>query len=54
MVMHQFHPAVADWFERHFSELSEVQALAWPAILAKSHTLITAPTDSGKHWLLTW
>lgn len=46
--MHQFHPAVADWFQRHFGAPSEVQALAWPAIQAGKHTLIAAPTGSGK------
>jgi len=45
---HQFHPAVADWFARHFSRPSEVQALAWPAIQSGRHTLIAAPTGSGK------
>ena len=48
MIMRQFHPAVADWFERHFDRPSEVQALAWPAILAGQNTLIAAPTGSGK------
>jgi len=48
MIMRQFHPAVADWFERHFDRPSDVQALAWPAILAGQNTLIAAPTGSGK------
>ncbi len=48
MQTHQFHPAVADWFQRHFSRPSGVQALAWPAIQAGRNTLIAAPTGSGK------
>ncbi|MES9993308.1 MAG: DEAD/DEAH box helicase [Candidatus Thiodiazotropha sp.] len=48
MFSHQFHPAVAAWFERHFGQPTEVQALAWPAIQAAQNTLISAPTGSGK------
>jgi ATP-dependent Lhr-like helicase len=43
-----FHPAVADWFSRHFPEPTPAQAQAWPAIKAGEHTLIAAPTGSGK------
>src|SRR3954465_12593983 len=43
-----FHPAVADWFSRHFPEPTLAQAQAWPAIKAGEHTLIAAPTGSGK------
>jgi ATP-dependent Lhr-like helicase len=43
-----FHPAVADWFSRHFPEATPAQAQAWPAIKAGEHTLIAAPTGSGK------
>ncbi len=43
-----FHPAVADWFDRHFDTPSEVQRQAWPAIHAGKNTLIAAPTGSGK------
>lgn len=48
MATHSFHPAVTDWFERHFKQPSPVQAEAWPAIQAGQHTLIAAPTGSGK------
>ncbi|MDJ0832002.1 MAG: DEAD/DEAH box helicase [Gammaproteobacteria bacterium] len=48
MQTYQFHPAVKDWFERHFDGPSDVQAQAWPAIQSGSHTLIAAPTGSGK------
>src|SRR4051812_8043355 len=43
-----FHPAVADWFSRHFPEATPAQVQAWPAIKAGEHTLIAAPTGSGK------
>ena len=44
----QFHAAVEDWFYRHFSAPSEVQAQAWPAIQAGQNTIIAAPPGSGK------
>ena len=44
----EFHPAVADWFQRQFGAPSEVQDRAWPAIQAGNNTLIAAPTGSGK------
>src|SRR5262245_59379314 len=43
-----FHPAVRDWFLKHFPAPTEPQAQAWPAIKAGKHTLIAAPTGSGK------
>ncbi|MET1027259.1 MAG: DEAD/DEAH box helicase [Dongiaceae bacterium] len=43
-----FHPAVSDWFTRHFPTPTPAQAQAWPAIKAGEHTLIAAPTGSGK------
>ncbi|MBT2990831.1 MAG: ATP-dependent DNA helicase [gamma proteobacterium symbiont of Ctena orbiculata] len=48
MSEYHFHPAVSAWFERHFGQPTEVQALAWPAIQAARNTLISAPTGSGK------
>ncbi|MGD8590472.1 MAG: DEAD/DEAH box helicase, partial [Chromatiales bacterium] len=48
MPLHDFHPAVAAWFEATFSEPTEVQTRAWPAIREQHHTLIAAPTGSGK------
>jgi ATP-dependent Lhr-like helicase len=47
-ISHEFHPAVADWFGRHFAVPSPVQAQAWPAIQQRRNTLIAAPTGSGK------
>ena len=43
-----FHPAVRDWFLKHFPAPTEPQARAWPAIKQRQHTLIAAPTGSGK------
>jgi ATP-dependent Lhr-like helicase len=43
-----FHPAVRDWFQKRFPAPTEPQARAWPAIKRGEHTLIAAPTGSGK------
>ncbi len=43
-----FHPAVRDWFLKRFPAPTEPQARAWPAIKRGEHTLIAAPTGSGK------
>ena len=48
MVLDRFHPAVASWFTKQFSQPTEPQAKAWPAIKDRRHTLIAAPTGSGK------
>ena len=42
------HPAVADWFRHAFIAPTAAQAAAWPAIHAGQHTLVAAPTGSGK------
>jgi len=44
----RFHPAVARWFEQTFGSPTEPQARGWPAIQSGRHTLISAPTGSGK------
>ncbi len=44
----EFHPAIADWFQRTFAEPSPAQVLAWPAIRRGENTLLLAPTGSGK------
>ncbi|MCC6998340.1 MAG: DEAD/DEAH box helicase [Deltaproteobacteria bacterium] len=44
----QFHPLIADWFERKFGTPTEPQRLGWPHIAAGRDTLIAAPTGSGK------
>jgi ATP-dependent helicase Lhr and Lhr-like helicase len=43
-----FHPAVANWFDRTFDAPTPAQRAAWPAIIAQRHVLIAAPTGSGK------
>ncbi len=43
-----FHPAVAGWFARTFPAPTEAQVLAWPSIRSGRHTLVAAPTGSGK------
>ncbi len=48
MPLQDFHPAVARWFEKTFPAPTDAQAAAWPAIRAGRHTLVAAPTGSGK------
>lgn len=48
MPVKDFHPAVAAWFARQFTQATDVQRQAWPAIRRHGHTLIAAPTGSGK------
>jgi len=43
-----FHPIVAQWFAERFGQPTEPQRLGWPEIMAGQHTLIAAPTGSGK------
>ncbi|MGC1549877.1 MAG: DEAD/DEAH box helicase [Rhodanobacter sp.] len=43
-----FHPAVAGWFRDTFPAPTAAQSAAWPAIRAGQHTLVAAPTGSGK------
>jgi ATP-dependent Lhr-like helicase len=44
----EFHPAVANWFDRTFDAPTPAQRAAWPEISAQRHVLIAAPTGSGK------
>ncbi|MET0351743.1 MAG: DEAD/DEAH box helicase, partial [Rhizobacter sp.] len=48
MPLAPFHPAVRTWFDRTFPAPTAAQAAAWPAIRAGRHTLVAAPTGSGK------
>ena len=48
MTLKLFHPAVANWFAKQFSEPTPPQEHAWPSIKSRKHTLIAAPTGSGK------
>ncbi|HVJ84075.1 MAG TPA: DEAD/DEAH box helicase [Caulifigura sp.] len=43
-----FHPVVTDWFSGRYAAPTEPQAAGWPHIAAGRHTLIAAPTGSGK------
>ena len=43
-----FTPRVREWFTRAFAEPTPAQVLAWPAISAGAHVLVSAPTGSGK------
>jgi ATP-dependent Lhr-like helicase len=43
-----FHPAVRDWFNSSFDGATPVQVEAWDRIREGGHTLIAAPTGSGK------
>ena len=45
---HDFHPAVAAWFNATFPAPTEAQRAAWPLIRSGRPTLIAAPTGSGK------
>lgn len=48
MSLNLFHPAVAGWFANQFEAPTAPQGLAWPSIKQRRHTLIAAPTGSGK------
>jgi ATP-dependent Lhr-like helicase len=43
-----FSSPVREWFSTSFPEPTPAQAQGWPAIAAGNHTLILAPTGSGK------
>ena len=43
-----FSAPVRAWFETTFAEPTAAQAQGWPAIASGEHTLILAPTGSGK------
>jgi ATP-dependent helicase Lhr and Lhr-like helicase len=47
-VLQRFSPAVRAWFASSFPEPTGAQRLGWPAIADGDHTLICAPTGSGK------
>ncbi len=48
MPLERFHPAVAAWFRGAFAAPTPAQEAAWPAIASGRHTLVAAPTGSGK------
>jgi ATP-dependent Lhr-like helicase len=43
-----FHPLIERWFRLRFEVPTEPQERGWPVIAAGGHTLIAAPTGSGK------
>src|SRR5688500_11186152 len=43
-----FHPEVRRWFRETLGAPSDPQRLGWPAIASGEHTLILAPTGTGK------
>jgi len=47
-VLEGFSPAAAEWFSTTFPHPTPPQTQGWPRIAAGDHTLILAPTGSGK------
>jgi ATP-dependent Lhr-like helicase len=48
MPLDQFHPTIQRWFSQRFGEPTEPQREGWPHIQSGRHTLISAPTGTGK------
>src|SRR3954469_17848537 len=48
MALDRFSEPVRTWFQSSFPAPPDAQARGWPAIAAGDHTLILAPTGSGK------
>ena len=46
--LRRFHPIVRDWFRETLGQPSAPQQKGWPAIAKGDHTLILAPTGTGK------
>ncbi|HEX9084201.1 MAG TPA: DEAD/DEAH box helicase, partial [Gemmatimonadaceae bacterium] len=44
----RFHPLVRRWFKETLGKPSDPQRAGWPAIASGAHTLILAPTGTGK------
>ncbi|MEN9645871.1 MAG: hypothetical protein RL238_2540 [Actinomycetota bacterium] len=47
-VLQGFSPAVREWFSASFPEPTPPQVQGWPAIRSGAHSLVCAPTGSGK------
>ncbi|HMG71549.1 MAG TPA: DEAD/DEAH box helicase [Gemmatimonadaceae bacterium] len=47
-VLARLHPLVGRWFKETFGKPSDPQREGWPAIASGAHTLILAPTGTGK------
>ena len=48
MHLEGFHPTIQRWFTQRFGEPTEPQCQGWPRIRSGKHTLISAPTGTGK------
>ncbi|MEE9417481.1 MAG: DEAD/DEAH box helicase, partial [Acidimicrobiales bacterium] len=48
MSLQGFSEPVRTWFETSFVAPTAAQAKGWPAIASGEHTLVLAPTGSGK------
>jgi ATP-dependent Lhr-like helicase len=48
MPLAHFHPTIQRWFENRFGEPTAPQVQGWPHIRSGRHTLIAAPTGTGK------
>ncbi|MBD3674041.1 MAG: DEAD/DEAH box helicase [Planctomycetaceae bacterium] len=48
MSLFGFHPVIEEWFHHRFDAPTEPQTAGWPHIAEGKHTLIAAPTGSGK------
>ncbi|QDV51318.1 DEAD/DEAH box helicase [Gimesia fumaroli] len=48
MSFYGYHPIIEKWFQNRFQGPTEPQQQGWPCINRGEHTLISAPTGSGK------
>lgn len=48
MSFYGYHPIIEKWFRKRFQEPTDPQKQGWPCINRGEHTLISAPTGSGK------
>src|SRR5688572_1832127 len=48
MPITSFHPTIQRWFAEKFGDPTEPQRQGWPLIRSGRHTLISAPTGTGK------
>lgn len=48
VALDRFHPATASWFRGAFGAPTAAQSGAWAALAGGAHTLVVAPTGSGK------
>src|SRR5687768_11286572 len=48
MPLADFHPTIQRWFAARFGEPTEPQREGWPHIRGGNHTLVSAPTGTGK------